>query len=195
MGGIFGGVLNTQKTPDNPTLHGCRHKPDGHLPVKGISTTCEGQMLSSIIHENYIHGIMCGMKVKGSLRNLVALVAIGCMAFVAMCCGRIICLCPDDPDGCGEPCHVCGNAFPDGLSAADPCNHFSCSSIDFLTKDDSLRVVEAADVPNSPCRMPLADAAVPTRSPYRNRARSPTVPTGRCSDSALFRARRVLLLS
>ena len=132
------------------------------------------------------------MRAKDSLRNLVALVAIGCMAFAAMCCGRIICLCSDDPDGCGEPCHVCGESLPDGLSAADPCNHFSLSSIDFLTQDDSLR---AADVPNSPCWMPLVYVSAQVIPPCRDKAWLPNAPPGRCSDSALFRARWILLLS
>jgi len=129
------------------------------------------------------------------LKNGVALAVIGCMAFVATCCEHIVCFCSDDPDGCGEPCHVCGEIHPDGLSAADPCNHFSFSNVDFWTKDESVRAANAANALSTPYRMHRTEAAVAARPSCLDRARSPTAPPDRCSDSALFRVRRVLLLS
>ena len=129
------------------------------------------------------------------LKEWVALAVIGCMAFVATCGEHIVCLCSDDPDGCGEHCHVCGEVFPDGLSAADPCNHFSFSNVDFWTRDESVRATDAANALCTPYRMHRIEAAVSAKPPCLDRARSPTAPPDRCSDSALFRTRRVLLLS
>ena len=129
------------------------------------------------------------------MKDWVALAVIGCMAFVATCGEHIVCLCSDDPDGCGEHCHVCGEVFPDGLSAADPCNHFSFSNVDFWTKDESVRAANAANALCTPYRMCRTEAAVSARPPCRDPARSPNTPPDRCSDSALFRVRRVLLLS
>ena len=129
------------------------------------------------------------------MKNGVALAVIGCMAFVATCCEHIVCFCSDDPDGCGKPCHVCGETFLDGLSAADLCNHFSFSNVDFWTKDESVRAADAADALCTPYRMCRTEAAVSARPPCRDPARSPNTPPDRCSDSALLLARWVLLLS
>ena len=129
------------------------------------------------------------------MKEWVALAVIGCMAFVATCGEHIVCLCSDDPDGCGEHCHVCGEVFPDGLSAADPCNHFAFSNVDFWTKDESVRAADAADALCPPYRMRRTEAEDSARLPCRDQARPTTAPPGRCSDSAIFRVRRVLLLS
>ena len=133
------------------------------------------------------------MRKKSRLKKWVALAVIGCMAFVAACGECIVCLCSDDPDGCGEPCHVCGEVFPDELSATDPCNHFSFSSIDFWAKDESVTAADAANALFPPYRPRMTETSA--KPPCLDRARSPTAPPGRCSDSALFRVRRVLLLS
>ena len=134
------------------------------------------------------------MRKKNRVREWVALAVISCMAFVATCGEHIVCLCSDDPDGCGEACHVCGEVFPDGLSATDPCNHFSFSSVDFWTKDESVRAADAAYVPCTPYQVRMVEV-FSARPPCLDWARSTTAPPGRCSDSALFRVRRVLLLS
>ena len=140
-------------------------------------------------------GTIWCVKRKGRLRSFVALVAISCMAIVAICCGHIVCLCSDDPDGCGEPCHVCGEKAPIGLSVFEPCNHFSFSSVDFWTEDCDVTTVAVADTGYPLYRIRIADTAVSARPPYRSRAHPPNAPPGRYSDSALFRVRRVLLLS
>ena len=127
------------------------------------------------------------------LKNWVTLVAISCMAFAATCGGRIVCLCSDDPDGCGEPCHVCGEEVPDGLSATEPCNHFSFSSIDFWTEDRDVMAIGDNTWPavHGWARI-LVRHQIPTRRLFVLHANAPP---GRCSDSVLFRVRRVLLLS
>ena len=65
------------------------------------------------------------------LSDWVAIVAACFTAFAAICYGRTLCLCSDDPDGCGEPCHVCCEEAPDGLLAAESCDHISFGALYF----------------------------------------------------------------
>ena len=123
----------------------------------------------------------------------MALVAAGCMALAAICCGRVICFCSDDPDGCGEECHVCEENLPDGVSAADPCDHLSLGFLDFWDEDGEVAVDGNGIFPVAPEWVSVA---------ARNQvllSRRPTscanAPPGTSSDSVLFRLRRILLLS
>ena len=123
----------------------------------------------------------------------MALVAAGCMALVAVCCGRVICFCFDDPDGCGEECHVCEENLPDGVSATDPCDHLSFGFLDFWDEDGAVTVPGAGALPATPAWVSAAarnQVALPRRPTSRTNA-----PPGALSDSVLFRMRRILLLS
>ena len=134
------------------------------------------------------------VKDKGRLRSLVALVAASCMALAAVCGGRIICLCSDDPDGCCEPCHACGEEAQDGLSATESFSHFSLANVDFWIEDVDV-VATAGDTP-----LPVVHRW--TRILARRQflmsllpVLRANAPPGSLSDLALFRVRRVLLLS
>ena len=123
----------------------------------------------------------------------MALVVAGCMALAAVCCGRVICFCSDDPDGCGEECHVCEENLPDGVSSFDPCDHLSFGFSDFWDEDGEVTVDGNGIFPVAP-----AWASVIARNqvflPRRPTSRA-HAPPGAFSDSVLFRMRRILLLS
>ena len=123
----------------------------------------------------------------------MALVAAGCMALAAVCCGRVICFCSDDPDGCGEECHVCEENLPDGVSSFDPCDHLSLGFLDFWDEDGEVTVDGNGILPVAP-----AWASVIARNqillPRRPTSRA-HAPPGASSDSFLFRMRKILLLS
>ena len=123
----------------------------------------------------------------------MALVAAGCMALAAVCCGRTLCFCSEDPDGCGEHCHVCEENLPDGVSASDPCDHLSFGFLDFWDEDGRVTVAGAGTLPTT-----QAWGAVAARNqvvlPRRPTSRA-NAPPGTSSDSVLFRMRRILLLS
>ena len=123
----------------------------------------------------------------------MSLVAAGCMALAAVCCGQSLCFCSDDPDGCGEECHVCEENQPDGVSAADTCDHLSLGFLDFWDEDGKVTVAGAGAFLVPPAWWPVA---------ARNQILLPRHPTscanappGISSDSVLFRMRRILLLS
>ena len=126
-------------------------------------------------------------------RDLVAVVAAGCMALAAVCCGQILCFCSDDPDGCGEECHVCEENLPDGVSAADPCDHLSLGFIDFWDEDGRVTVAGAGALPSVPVWGSVAarNQVLLSRRPVPRAL----APPGTSSDSVLFRLRRILLLS
>ena len=130
------------------------------------------------------------VKKKRGAKCWMAITAVLCLAFVTTCGDRIICFCSDDPDGCGELCHVCGEHSPEGLSAGEPCNHFSFIGIDFRIEDVSAPTVSAVMFCDSFC---LYDATI--QSPVMVPVPCANAPPGIRSDSALFRTRRVLLLS
>jgi hypothetical protein len=115
------------------------------------------------------------------------------MALAAVCCGRILCFCSEDPDGCGEHCHVCEEHVPDGVSAADPCVHLSFGFLDFWDEDGSVTVAGAGTFPVAPAWWPVAARNMAVR-PCRPTSRA-NAPPGTSSDSVLFRMRRILLLS
>ena len=133
------------------------------------------------------------VKSKGRLRKLVALVAAGCMAFAAICCGRTLCLCSDDPDECGEPCHVCCEEAPDGLSASETCLHFSLDAMDFCSEETSVTTA-GENVPSAAHGLAHIRKCRAIPMPRRPAMRS-NAPPLKCSDTALFRTRRVLLQS
>ena len=123
----------------------------------------------------------------------MALVAAGCMVLAAVCCGRTFCFCSDDPDECGEECHVCEENQPDGVSSFDLCDHLSFGFLDFWVEDGDVTVDGNGIVPVAPARWSVA---------ARNQILLPRRPTscanappGTSYDSALFRKRRILLLS
>ena len=139
------------------------------------------------------YSIFTHMKKKGRLEGCTAIVVVFCMVYAAICCGRTVCLCSDDPDGCGEPCHVCGEHAPEGLSANEACNHFSLENIDFWAEDATVALAEDTSAPDIDgamrvlARSPISAPGLP--------AVCANAPPDKCSDSALFRVRKILLLS
>ena len=130
---------------------------------------------------------------RGSFKDWMALVVAGCMALAAVCCGRTFCFCSEDPDGCGEHCHVCEEHVPDGVSAADPCVHLSFGFLDFWDEDGSVTVAGAGTFPVASAWWPVAaqhQFSLTSRPASRSHA-----PPGTYSDSVLSRLRRILLLS
>ena len=123
----------------------------------------------------------------------MALVVAGCIALAAVCCGRVICFCSNDPDGCGEECHVCEENLPDGVSSFDPCDHLSFGFIDFWDEDGEVTVDGNGIFPVAPAwasGIARNQILLPRRPPSRAHA-----PPGTSSDSVLFRMRKILLLS
>ena len=106
---------------------------------------------------------------------------------------RFAFFCSEDPDGCGEHCHVCEENRPDGVSASDPCDHLSFGFLDFWDEDGAVTVAGAGALPAAPAWGSAAarnQVALPRRPTSRANA-----PPGVSSDSVLFRLRRILLLS
>ena len=123
----------------------------------------------------------------------MALVAAGCMAFAAVCCGRTVCFCSDDPDGCGEECHVCGDIPPDGVSSSDPCDHLPFGFLDFWNEDGGVTLGGNCHFTVVPAWASVAaqhQFSLTSRPASRSHA-----PPGTYSDSVISRLRRILLLS
>ena len=122
--------------------------------------------------------------------TVAACAAAACMALAVVLYGRTICFCSDDPDGCGEPCHVCGGAPMGELSMAEPCDHLSISDVDFYAEDTAVSVSaghEACDC--------VAYVAADLLRPVILPAVRANAPPGERPDSTNFRRRRILLLS
>ena len=133
------------------------------------------------------------MKKDGRLRTWMTLVAACCTAFAAIYSGRVICLCSDDPDGCGESCHVCGDKVPDGLSPSERCNHFSIGDVDFWAEDENVTAVGDGNL-SAVC--PWARSLECNQIfIFHVAAMSANAPPDGCPDVVLFLARRILLLS
>jgi hypothetical protein len=115
------------------------------------------------------------------------------MVLAVVCCGRTICFCSDDPDGCGEECHVCGDIPPDGVSSSDPCDHLSFGTLDFWNEDGGVTLGGNCHVTVVPVWASVA-AQNQFSQPCRLASRA-NAPPGTSSDSVLFRLRRILLLS
>lgn len=130
---------------------------------------------------------------RGRFKNWMALVAAGCVALAAVCCGWPLCFCSDDPDGCGEHCHVCEENLPDGVSSFDPCDHLSFGVLDFWDEDGKVTLAGAGTFAVAPAWWPVAarnQVLLPRRPILCAHA-----PPGASSASVLFRLRRILLLS
>ena len=74
------------------------------------------------------------------MREAAAVVMAAVASFVAVARGAELCLCDEDPDGCGHACHECGVPAPDGLSDGDECLHFDVSSVDLASSDPVVRL-------------------------------------------------------
>ena len=129
------------------------------------------------------------------LKGWIAIAITVCMSFVAICGGRVICFCDDNPDGCGEPCHVCGERMPEGLSAGDTCNHFSFIGMDFLVERRASAPVGCPALRGVSHKLDSTLSLKLSTLTSRTPAARANAPPGMCTDSELFRARRVLLLS
>lgn len=71
-------------------------------------------------------------------------------SFVAVARGEVLCLCDEDPDGCGEPCHECHEGEPshtDGLSEPDTCAHLDLSATDLTRSEVKVRLPTAELAP------------------------------------------------
>ena len=121
-------------------------------------------------------------------------VSIG-MVFAVICCGRIVCLCSDDPDGCGDSCHVCGGEAKGGLSADAPCSHVFLCGVDFWSEDGTVATAAYGGDSSSACVLSLCAVSCGQDIMPIAAAKCANAPPGSCSDSVLFRARRILLLS
>ena len=133
------------------------------------------------------------MKGKRRLKDWVAVAAACFTALAAICCGRTVCLCSDDPDGCGEPCHTCCEDTPDGLSATDSCTHFAFDALDFWMDTADMRTVGGEAPPMARAWTRFLPGCTAFKSlVHVSRANAP--PIGR-TDSAPFRVRKILLLS
>ena len=122
--------------------------------------------------------------------TVAAYATAACMAFAVAFYGRTLCFCSDDPDGCGEPCHVCGGAPVGELSMAEPCDHLSISDVDFYVKNPGVSV-PAVHVACACDVQVVAQVGLHADLPAA-RANSPP---GERPDSANFRRRMILLLS
>ena len=88
--------------------------------------------------------------------------------------GAYLCLCEEDPDGCGHACHECGTLSTDGLDAGEDCFHIELPAVDLAVVDNDVSlpvpVVAAFAVPEQP-PVPLAtrDGVPPceTSPPFR----------------------------
>ena len=74
------------------------------------------------------------------MRKAAAVVMAAVASFVAVARGSELCLCDEDPDGCGHACHECGVPAPDGVSDGDGCVHLDVPSIDLASSDPVVRL-------------------------------------------------------
>ena len=74
------------------------------------------------------------------MRKAAAVVMAAVASFVAVVRGAELCLCDEDPDGCGHACHECGVPEPDGLSDGDGCLHLDVSPVDPAPADTGVRL-------------------------------------------------------
>ena len=76
------------------------------------------------------------------------------MAFFVVGRGAYLCLCDEDPDGCGHICHECGTPSADGLGAGEDCFHIELPAVDLAVVDNDVSlpvpVVAAFAVPAPP---------------------------------------------
>ena len=74
------------------------------------------------------------------MRKAAAVVMAAVASFVAVARGAELCLCEEDPDGCGHACHECGVPVPDGVSESDACLHLDIPSVDLASSDPVVRL-------------------------------------------------------
>ena len=76
------------------------------------------------------------------------------LAFFVVGRGAYLCLCEEDPDGCGHACHECGTLSTDGLDAGEDCFHIELPAVDLAVVDNDVSlpvpVVAAIAVPAPP---------------------------------------------
>lgn len=105
--------------------------------------------------------------------DAVTVITAAVLSFVSVARGEVLCLCDEDPDGCGTVCHECGPAVPDGLSEYDDCLHLGIGAVDLIACDDAPEVVggpavfvpvHVPAVPPPSVRRPVPCAASPPLS-------------------------------
>ena len=77
-------------------------------------------------------------KRHSSAVRVVAAFAAAVTGFAAVVRGAELCLCDPDPDGCGQPCHVCGAADPEGISQDEGCHHLELDAADLAIAETSV---------------------------------------------------------
>lgn len=82
-----------------------------------------------------------GKRHRFGLRAVAAFAA-AVVGFAAVARGAELCLCEDDPDGCGHACHECGAPMPDGFTSADSCHHLDFDCADLSVSDTSVALPE-----------------------------------------------------
>lgn len=99
------------------------------------------------------------------MREAAAVVMAAVASFVAVARGAELCLCDEDPDGCGHACHECGVPAPDGLSDGDGCLHLDVPSIDLASSDPVVRLsgvwLAPVVIPRDVCVAAFEQAVLP----------------------------------
>lgn len=72
------------------------------------------------------------------------------VSFVAVARGEVLCLCDEDPDDCGQVCHTCGEAVPDGLSGEECCLHLEIAPADLVLTNEEIRLSFEESMPELP---------------------------------------------
>lgn len=93
------------------------------------------------------------LSIRGVKKAAVVALAVA-MSFFVVGRGAYLCLCDEDPDGCGHACHECGTPQTDGLSAGDDCLHLELPAADLAVADKGvslpLPVAASFEVPAAP---------------------------------------------
>lgn len=88
------------------------------------------------------------MRIPSRLMGKTAVVVMtALMALVVVARGEALCLCDEDPDGCGRACHECGEPLPDGSSESEDCLHIGFAACDLAPSDVSVRWTPVAEGP------------------------------------------------
>lgn len=75
------------------------------------------------------------------MTDAVTVFTVAVLSFVSVARGEVLCLCDEDPDGCGTACHECVPVVPDGLSECDGGLHLGIGAVDLIPCDGSSGVV------------------------------------------------------